>query len=358
MNRVSLLGFVLALPALGAAFFACQKKDPRPPVSDGAGTFNPNNGSGSGSDAGAGDGSASGPFASFPGYEPSGLYADGDTAYVTLVPIDTSQPAEVVRVDPSGAIAILVGDAIAPLAPLAENGFVYYLDKDTTGASALRKIDLSNVGAGAVNVTTGFEQPSAIAATPGNDNAIAVSSNSGGTGVEVDSIAITTGSSTPISSLAGEFSAAALQADDTSFYFAAKGVSGGQIERAPLNGGVADNLWAGGPGTLGGLAVSNGTVYFALDQGNGNGVIYAVPSSTSAFVIASGIDAPTDVIVVENYVYIASNSPTTGGIYRALLDPEAGLGIEPVLTGGPVSRLALGRTVLYGAADQALVRVQ
>lgn len=358
MNRASLLGFVIALPALGAAFFACRKEDPRPPVSDGPGAFDPNKGSGSGSDAGAGDGSIVGPFASFPGYEPSGLFADGDTAYVTLVPIDTSQSGQVVRVDPSGAITILINDATAPLAPMTENGFVYYLDQDTTGASALKKIDLSNVGAGAVNLATGFEQPSAIVATPGNSNAIAVSSNSGGTGVEVDSIEITTGSSTPISSLAGEFSAAALQADGTSFYFAAKAVAGGQIEQAPLNGGVADNLWTGGTGTIGGMAVSNGTVYFALDQGGGNGVINAAPSSTSSFVIASGIDAPTDVVVVKNYVYIASNSSATGGIYRALLDPEAGLGVEPVLTGGPVSHLALGQTVLYGTADQALVRVQ
>ena len=358
MNRVSLLAFVVALPAFGAAIFACRKEDPKPAVSDGPGVFNPNTGGGAGSDAGAGDGSTVGAFASFPGYEPSGLFADGDTAYVTLVPIDTSQSGQVVRVDPSGAVTTLVSDATAPLAPMTENGFVYYLDKDTTGTSALKKIDLSNVGAGAANVATGFEQPSAILAIPGNNDAIAVSSSSGGTGVEVDSIAITTGSSTPISSLAGEFSAAALQADSASFYFAAKGVSGGQIERAPLNGGVADNLWTGGPGTMGGMAVSNGTVYFALDQGGGNGVIYAIPSATSAIVIASGIDTPADVLVVENYVYIASSSAAAGGIYRAPIDPEAGLAVEPVLTGGPVSRLALGQTVLYGAADQALVRVK
>ena len=351
--RPSLVFFFASSVAAIALASAC-KEDVKPAVSDGPGNIG-QVGKGTGDTSDGGDAGAATTFASFPGFNPTGLAADGDTLYVTLVPVDTTQSAEVVTVDAAGTITVLVNNAVAPSAPTVSSGALYYVDTPAgVTASAILSLNLSNVSAGPTVLVSGVSQPSTLVVY---GSAILVASSSGGVGVQIDSVPIAGGTANPISSEPGEYSPGGLATDGANVYFAARATGGGQIISTPLSGGVANSIWAGSDtGTLGAVVAANGAVYFALTT-DPNGLIYSVPTLGGlATTVVTGLTQPSAIAVNETYVYYTNNS-ASGGIYRASLAPDSGIAAAQIAAVSDPAFLVLGATAVYATTDQAIVRV-
>ena len=205
--------------------FACQKEDPRPPVSDGPGTFNPNNGQGTGNGGEGGSGGGS-ELATFPNFVPSGLTTSGDIAIVTLSSLSAGQAGEVVQVTSAGTVTVLVGDAGAPTLPAVGSNALYYFDAPNGGTRSVMKLDLGDVSSGPQSILDGVEEPGGMI-VHGSD--LLISSSAGGTGIEVDSVPTVGGSTNPVSSVSGAFSAGPLATDNTNVYFVAVSPGAGEI---------------------------------------------------------------------------------------------------------------------------------
>jgi len=343
--------FFLASSATLAAIAACTSES-RPPVTDTPGVLSRGSGSGPGADGGDDDGGGV-TFASFAGFNPTGLTADGDTLYVTLVPIDTTTSAEVARVDPSGVVTVLVNNAIAPSAPTVSSGALYYIDTPTgSSGSSILSLNLADLTTPPTTLISALDKPSGLAV---GGSSLVVATALGGTGVGIESIS-STGTSTQLTQVGGEYSPSGIATDGAQVYFAAKATGGGQIFSVPVNVGPADSLWSGSDtGTLGPVVVANANVYFSLTA-DPNGIIYSVPAAGgTALPIVTGLTQPSAIAVNSAYVYYTSNTQT-GGIFRAPLNPDSGIATTEIATVANAQFLVLGATAVYVTTDQAIVR--
>jgi hypothetical protein len=353
MLRAPLI-FFFASSALLAAIAACTTEN-RPPISDSPGVLTSGSGSGPGGDAGSSDGGAT-TFASFVGYNPTGLTADGDTLYVTLVPLATTDSAEVARVDPDGTVTVLVNNAVAPSAPAVASGALYYIDTPSgTSGSSILSLNLADLTVAPTVLVSSLSHPSAIAVT---GSTIVVATDLGGTGVAVESLANTGGNTVQqLAQVGGEYSPAGIATDGAQVYFAAKATGGGQIYSVPLSANPPDSLWSGSDtGTLGPVVVANGNVYFS-QTADPNGVIYSVPAGGgTATQIVTGLTQPSAIAVNSAFVYYTNNS-SSGGIFRAPLAVDSGIATTELAAVADAQFLVLGATVVYATTDQAIVRV-
>lgn len=354
MQRAPLI-FFFASSALLAAIAACTNET-RPPVSDSPGVLTSGSGSGPGGDAGSLDGGAT-TFASFVGYNPTGLTADGDTLYVTLVPLDTTQSAEVARIDPDGTVTVLVNNAVAPSAPAVASGALYYIDKPSgSSGTSILSLNLADLTVAPTVLVSALSNPSAIAVT---GSTIVVATDNGGTGVAVESLANTGGNTVEqLAQVGGEYTPAGIATDGAQVYFAARATGGGQIYSVPLSSvNPADSLWSGSDtGTLGPVVVANGNVYFS-QTADPNGVIYSVPAGGgTATQVVTALTQPSALAVNSAFVYYTNNS-SSGGIFRAPLAVDSGIATTQLAAVADAQFLVLGATVVYATTDQAIVRV-
>lgn len=357
MRKALSIGAVTSVVACLA--IACQSTEDRPPISDGPGGGHGGGGSGS-SDAGetSVDGGTSGALVDFTGYTPTGLAAAGDVVYVTLVPLDTTLAGKVDRIDATGKVTELVTNAASPSLPTVSASVLYYADVVGT-TSTIERLDLSAATATPEAFVTNVVSPSALVATAGS---LFIESSSGGVGVQVDAYPETgAGAFTSISSTPGEYTPAGMATDGSKIYYAAAATGGGQIVSAQVVGGGTDSLWSGSDtGTLGGVSTANGIVYFTLAVAGGNGVVYGVPVSGGApLAIATGLDAPADVVATPSYVYYTTNTAAaTGGVFRTTPGGvDAGAVSEQLGTFPGGAHLVLGTSYLYVTTDQAVARI-
>ncbi|MEO7109747.1 MAG: hypothetical protein ABI183_04875, partial [Polyangiaceae bacterium] len=278
---------------------------------------------------------------------------DGDTLYVTLVPLDTTASAEVARVDPSGVVTVLVNDAVAPSAPTISSGALYYIDTPTgSSGSSILSLNLADLTTPPTTLISALDKPSGLAV---GGSSLVVATALGGTGVGIESIS-STGASTQLTQVGGEYSPSGIATDGAQVYFAAKATGGGQIFSASVNVGPADSLWSGSDtGTLGPVVVANANVYFSLTA-DPNGIIYSVPAAGgAASPIATALTQPSAIAVNSAYVYYTNSSPA-GGIFRAPLNPDSGVATTEIATVANAQFLVLGATAVYATTDQAIVR--
>ncbi len=351
-QRASLI-FLTSSAAVLALIAACTQED-RPAITDTRGVLSSGAGSGGGGDAGDIDGGAS-TFASFVGFNPTGLAADGDTLYVTLVPLDTTATAEVARVDPSGVVTVLVSNAVAPSAPTVSSGALYYIDTPSgTSGSSILSLNLADLTTPPTILVSALDHPSALAVA---GSALVVATANGGTGVAIESVASTGGQTTQLTQVGGEYTPAGIATDGAQVYFAARATGGGQIYSVPINIGPADSLWSGSDiGTLGPVVIANGNVYFSLTA-DPNGALYSVPAGGgTATQIVNALTQPSALAVNSAFVYYTSNTES-GGIFRAPLDPDSGIAVAQIADVANPQFLVLGATVVYATTDQAIVRV-
>ncbi len=355
MLKALLIGAVTGVAACLA--IACQSTENRPPTSGGPGGGHGGGGSGA-SDAGSTplEGGAGGALLDFTGYTPTGLATAGDVVYVTLVPLDTTLTGKVDEIDATGKITELVTNAALPSLPTVSASVLYYADVVGT-TSTIERLDLSTSTPTPEAFVTNVVSPSALVATSGS---LFIESSSGGVGVQVDSYPETgAGAFTSISSTPGEYTPAGMATDGSKIYYAAASIGGGQIVSAQIVGGGDDSLWSGSDtGTLGGVSISNGIVYFTLAIASGNGVVYGVPVSGGvASEIATGLDAPADVVATPSYVYYTTNT-AAGGVFRTTPGgADAGGVAEQLGVFAGAAHLAVGTSYLYVTADQAVARI-
>ena len=73
----------------------------------------------------------------------TGLAADGDTLYVTLAPLDTTQAGKVDRVAADGTVTDLVTTAVSPSLPTLYAGTLFYSDVKSGVLSTIEAVDLT-----------------------------------------------------------------------------------------------------------------------------------------------------------------------------------------------------------------------
>lgn len=353
MTRTRVLFSVACAAAATAAIAAC-KSESRPPVSDGPGTVDPSRGAGAGDGGSSGDGGTAGLFASFPGFRPTGLAASGDVTFLTLASLDGSQPGEVVTVDASGAVTVLVSNAVSPALPALGPNELFYVDSPATVTPrAVMRVDLGNVAAGPTAVIAGVESPGGLLVVGGG---IFVSSSSGGTGVEVDLVGLEGGVSSPVTSVAGDFTPGEIVTDGANVIFVASTLGGGEIASASFAGGPANVVTANPGGTIGSLAISSNAVLFTATSGT-TGAIDAVTSvGGPVTTLVGGIDSPGALAADGTYVYYTSNA-VDGTIWRLPLANDAGAAPELLSPGASPAFLAIGTTAVFATIDEGLVRI-
>lgn len=352
MSRASLLGLTLALPALGAAFFACQKEDPRPAVSNGPGVFDPAGGRGNGEEGGI-EGGAGTELATFPGFVPSGLAIDDDIAIVTLNSLSAGQSGEVVQVTPTGKVTVLVSDAVVPTLPIFGSNAVFYVDAPNGGDRSVMKLDLANVSAGEQPLLSGLQEPTGMIV---GGNSLFVVSSAGGTGVEVDSVPVLGGPPTPVTSLGGDFSPGAIALDASNVYFVAASAGASEIASAPLAGGPANPLISGTPGTIGPLQVLGGMIYYSVIANPNSGIAVASVAGGASSTIVGGLSNPDAFGLADGYVYFI-DTDAAGSISRALVDDDAGVAPELLVSTVEPLALGVGTTSIYVITQDGIIRI-
>ncbi|MGH7281784.1 MAG: hypothetical protein ACRELY_09700, partial [Polyangiaceae bacterium] len=309
-------------------------------------------GSGSGAN-GEGGIAGSAELATFPNFVPSGLTTSGDIAIVTLSSLSAGTAGEVVQVTSGGTVTVLVGDAGVPTLPAVGSNTLFYFDAPNGGTRSVMRLDLSDVSSGPQDIFDGVEEPGGMLVNGGN---LVISSNAGGTGVEVDNLPITGGASTSITSVSGAFSPGAVAVDNANVYFVAAATGAGEIAASPLTGAVADPIVAGTAGNLGPLVFANSTVYFTVTA-NPNGSIESIPTLGGApTTLLGGLFDPSSLVVADGYVYFTTNNES-GGISRVLLNDDAGVGAEVLATATNPGVLALGTSSIYAITADGLIRL-
>ncbi|HEX4341145.1 MAG TPA: hypothetical protein VH062_34790 [Polyangiaceae bacterium] len=283
---------------------------------------------------------------------PFGIVIDGDYVYWTDIGTSVdgtgSVKRKLVHAADAGAVDTLAASQNSPAGIIVAGGFVYWANEGTSldyADGAILRAPLGAGDAGAIQIIASNEsRPNAIAVDGANVYWVSEGTRAGayldGSVRKAPIEGLEGGVPTVLAS--GLLDPTSLAVDATSVYFTTQGTrtaafSDGAVSKVPIGGGDVVPL---GPPQIGaqGLALYDGTLYFASSNDNAGKIVSIAVDGSALTTLASGENLPEFVATDGKYVYWT----TVSGSVK-----KVGVG------GGAVTTLATDQMLPSGIAVDA-----
>lgn len=319
---------VLALTALAlATTAACKKDEAHPAVIDDSNGRPPVLGGGGGGGTTKGDGGAGtkGAIASAPS-DVRGVAATASDVYFLYVgagdggttadggTLGTSVLARVAK--SGGTVQTVVSGGESPRDLTLVDGSLYWIDDGATSSSVVR-YGAAVLGA----MVSGLTTSSTYAAR--SDTIVIATANLGNLSIDRAPNA-DAGTVQPVGTLTGNWTPVRIALDGANVYLLATTGLGGSLYKVPLAGGVPEEIWTGGTGSVHDLVIADASALVTWDRGADGEVVTVPLGGGAAKALVAPVDTPTLLAVDGTDVFIATGkgeivrAPTSGGTATTL----------------------------------------